>query len=173
MIGIRFLALLGAAALTSCGAPPDNPENVPLSGKWSDQGELVSVVVGGMTVDPADLPGLGQLKAKVSDSKEFCGEPRFLDKEAFQERIDENNPLKCEIQSVDGDGKSMRAKGVCQAMKLPGVDGSATLDARSRIEPEKVVYDMTIDVAVTDAATGEGETVTLQARRTMTRLGDC
>lgn len=170
---VGLWALLPLCALASCGAPPDNPENVPLSGKWRDEGKLVSVTVGGTAIDQDEIPNLDRLRAKVTKSNEFCGEPRFRSKEEFQDAMDETNPGKCEIQSVEGDGELVHAKGVCNGLQLPGVDGKATLKGESRMAADKVVYDMTINVIVRDKLTGEGEAVSMKARRTMTRLGDC
>lgn len=173
MTKLRFLGLVSVAALASCGAPPDNPENIPLSGKWSDQGKLSSVKIGGTAVDPKSVPGIGKLTDKINQSKEFCGEPRFVTKEEFQEKLDESNPADCEIQSVESNGKVTRAKGLCTGFKMPGVDGRATLSGQANMAPDKVTYDMSINVFVKDKATGEGEAISIDVRRTMTRLGDC
>lgn len=173
MVKLRFLILLPVGALMSCGAPADNPANIPLSGKWSDEGKLMSVKVGGTAVDPKEIPGIDALKAKVNQGKEFCGEPRFLTKEEFQEKMDESNPADCQIESVQGDGQLTRAKGLCTGMKLPGAEARAVFNGQAQMKPDKVIYDMSINVVVKNPLTGEGQSVNMDVRRTMTRLGDC
>lgn len=170
----RFLCVLPVCILLSCGTPTDNPDNIPLSGKWSDEGKLMAITVGGTAADPDEIPGIERLRAKIKSSREFCGEPRFLTKEEFQEEMDESNPAKCQVNSVDISGNLVRATGSCNAKRLAGgFEGSGSFKGKANLRAEKVTYDMTIDAAITDPSTGEGEMVTMEARRTMTRLGDC
>jgi hypothetical protein len=170
---IRLLSVVSVGALMSCGAPPDDASNIPISGKWSDEGKLMAVTLGGTSMDVAQIPELAGLKEKLNQKKEFCGEPRFLTKEEFQAEIDKNNPAGCEIESVAASGDGVKAKGVCKALQLPGVEGQALMEGEARSKPDKFVYDLTINVVVRDPKTGAGEKVTLEAQRTLTRLGNC
>lgn len=171
---LGFLGFAAAFALASCGASPDDPANVPLLGKWLDESKLMTVKIGGTAIDPSEIPGIEGLQAKVKKEQEFCGEPRFLTKEAFQERMEENNPAKCTVERVETKGSRVLASGQCEAKELAGgFEGSASFKGESNMASDKVVYDMAINTAVRDPGTGEGELVTVEMRRTMTRLGDC
>jgi hypothetical protein len=169
----KFLALVLATGLASCGAPLDNPTNIPLRGKWSDEGKLMSMTVGGAAVDTKSIPGLEALKDKVSEKRDFCGEPSFLSKEQFQSEIDKNNPAGCQIDTVTASEGRAEANGSCNGLNIPGVQGSATFKGISRMKPDKVVYDMSFKIIVREKATGAGEVVVMEAQRTMKRLGDC
>lgn len=169
----KMLALVPVGALMSCGAPADNVGNIPLSGKWLDEGKLMAVTLGGTSIDTSQVPQFAALKDKVTKSEEFCGEPYFRNKEEFQAEMDKNNAGGCQIETVEASGDRAKANGVCKSLELPGVDGQATFVGQSRMKPDKVVYDMTINVVVRDKQTGAGEKVTMEAQRTMTRLGDC
>jgi hypothetical protein len=173
MMKYKLWALLPAGALMSCGAPSDDAGNIPLSGKWLDEGKLMAVTVGGTSIDASAVPQIAALKAKINQTKEFCGEPRYRTREEFQAEVDKNNPQGCQIDSVETNGDRVKAKGSCKALELPGVEGQASFTGESRMKPDKVIYDMTIDVVVRDKQTGAGEKVTVEAQRTMTRAGDC
>jgi Protein of unknown function (DUF3617) len=169
----KILALMPVCGLIGCGAPADNVGNTPLSGKWMDEGKLMAITWGGTSIDTSKMPQFADLKSKVTKSKEFCGEPYFRNKEEFQAEMDKNNPGECQVETVEANGDRAKAAGVCKAILLPGVEGQATFSGQSRMKPDKVVYDMTINVIVRDKQTGAGEKVTMEAQRTMTRLGDC
>jgi Protein of unknown function (DUF3617) len=173
VVKFGLLALLPVGALMSCGAPSDNAENMPVSGKWLDEGKLMAVTVGGTAVDTSKLPQFAELKEKVNQSKEFCGEPYFRTKEEFQAEMDKNNPAECQVESIETNGDQAKSKGICKALELPGLEGQATFRGASKLKPEKVVYDMTIDVVIRHKQTGAGEKVSMEAQRTMTWLGDC
>jgi hypothetical protein len=168
----RILVLACAGALAACGAPADNPENIPLAGKWRDEAKLMSVTHGGVAVDPAKFPGVEKFKAKL-ESKEFCGEPYFRTKEEFQAEIDRNNPEECVVESVQLNGSRVLATGTCKAVKNEGVDQRLTFRGEATVNAESVVYDMSIQVIFQDQKTGMGDIATVEPRRTMTRLGDC
>jgi hypothetical protein len=168
-----LVAIAPFGTLASCGGPPDDAANIPISGKWADQGRMMSFTVGGAAIDPESVPGLGALQYKVNTSSEFCGEPRFLDKEAFQKQIDNNNPAGCVLDDVKTSGNRVYAYGSCRALDIRDVEGSATLKGEARIKPNEVIYDMTFNIVIRDPETGAGEKVVMEARRTMTRLGDC
>jgi hypothetical protein len=173
MMKYKFWALLPVTVLSSCGAPADNAGNTPISGKWLDEGKLMAVTVGGTSIDTSKLPQFADLKSKVNKSKEFCGEPHFMTKEEFQAEMDKNNPAECQVETVEVNGDRSNATGECKALELPGIEGRATFSGQSRMKPDKVVHDMTINVIVRDKQTGAGEKVTMEAQQTMTRLGDC
>jgi Protein of unknown function (DUF3617) len=169
----KFVFLPLALALASCGAPPDDVTNVPLSGKWSDEGKLMATTLGGTAVDMSKIPGIEALKSKINQTKEFCGEPRYRSREEFQAEMDKNNPQGCEIVSVDNSGDNVDAKGLCRAIDLPGVEGEASFNGHAKVKPDKIIYDMIIDVVVRSKQTGAGEKVSIEAQRTMKRIGDC
>jgi hypothetical protein len=94
------VSLLPLLALSACGpaiSVVDDPSNIPLRGQWSDEGKLMSVMVGGAAVDSTTFPEIADLGSRISGKKDFCGEPHFLDKESFQQQIDENNGGKCQV----------------------------------------------------------------------------
>ncbi len=168
----RYVALMSLSALAACGAPTDNAENIPLAGKWRDEGKLMSVKRGGMAVDSAEFPGIDDIKAKM-ETKEFCGEPYFRNKEEFQAELDRSNPSECVIEAVDFSGNRATAKGACKAVKNAGIDSRMALRGEATLNADNIVYNMSFHVSVQDQQTGMGDTATVEARRTMTRIGDC
>jgi hypothetical protein len=167
-----MLALISFSMLASCGAPSDNAENTPLAGKWRDEGKLMSVKRGGMAVDSAAFPGIEGIKEKM-ETKEFCGEPYFRNKEEFQAELDRSNPAECVLETVTVNGDRASAKGVCKAVKNNGVESRMALRGEAAIGADTIVYDMSFHLTATDQESGMGDTATVEARRTMTRIGDC
>jgi hypothetical protein len=173
MVKLRILALLPVSALMSCGAPTDVAENIPNVGKWSDESKLMSVRLGGTPIDTSGIPEFAQVKEEINKTKEFCGEPYFLEKEQFQELLDKNNELGCKVDTIEVNGERVNTKGSCKADQLANVDREATFKGVAKLGPDKVVFDGTIDVVVRNRQTGAGEKLSMEVQRKMTRLGDC
>ena len=169
---LKLLSIVVILPLASCGMAPDSPDNIPLAGKWRDEGKFLSVTQSGMPVDSSSFPGIKELKAKMK-TEEFCGEPYFRTKEEFQAQLDRNNPGQCMVDSVTANGARVSVKGTCKMEELDGVNGRTALRGEAMIGVNSVIYNMSVQVVLEDAQTGMGDTVKMDARRTFTRLGDC
>jgi hypothetical protein len=172
MSKLKVLALIAVCALASCGAPADNPENIPVAGKWRDEGKLMSVKQGGMAIDSAEFPDIENIKAKM-ETKEFCGEPYFRTKEQFQTEVDRSNPAECVVESVEPNGNRISVKGTCKTINRQGVDARMAIRGEATESANSIIYNMSIHVTMQEQLTGMGDTVTVEAKRTMTRIGDC
>lgn len=159
--------------LTACGPGPDQPDNIPLVGKWQDTSELTGVDITGMPADIEDVPEIKPLVKKFKKKAEFCGEPLFRDKSEFQEQLDRANSGKCELTEVTNNGSSASASGKCTGFQGSGFKGNAHFSAQASIGEDSITMESEIEVQVSDDETGEGESVTIYATRKMTRIGDC
>jgi hypothetical protein len=168
----NFMALLSICMLAACGASADNPENVPLAGKWRDEGKIMSVQQGGMPVSSDALPGIGDIRAKLA-AKEYCGEPFFRNKEEAQAMLDKNNPAECVLESVEVSGNRASSKGVCKLPERSGVDSRMAVNGNASINADNITHDLTLHATFQDKATGMGETAVIEVRQTLTRIGDC
>lgn len=168
-----FSAILPFSLLYGCVAPPDDPSNIPLKGKWSDESRLLSVSRNGgvMSVDQFE-ESIGE-KIELPPSDQICGEPTFTDRQSLQKALHEGDMDKCDITSMDVKGAKVNSKATCPMTNIPGVEGSSTLTHEIRMKADKVEFDVTVDSMGRDQRTGAGEAIRLEFRRTMTRLGDC
>lgn len=172
---VKFCTYLSVMVLplAACGPGPDQPDNIPLVGKWEDSSEMTGVDITGMPADIDDIPEIQPLVKKFKTKTEFCGEPLFRDKGEFQEQLDRVNSGKCELTEVANDGSSASASGKCTGFAGSGFQGSADFSAQASIGEDSVTMESEIAVQVSDDETGEGESVTIYATRKMTRIGDC
>jgi hypothetical protein len=168
-----FSAIVSLAILSGCVAPPDDPSNIPLKGKWSDESRLLSVSRNGgaMSVEQFE-ESIGE-KIELPPSDQFCGEPTFADRQSLQEALHEGDMDKCDITSMDVKGATVNSKAICPMTNIPGVEGSSTLTHKIRMKTDTVDFDVIVDSMGRDQRTGAGEAIRLEFRRTMTRIGDC
>jgi hypothetical protein len=166
-------ALIFILALSGCGVLPDDPSNIPLKGKWSDESRVMSVAVNGAAMRIEDFESFAGEPIKLPPKGEFCGEPKFADRTEMQKLLRDGHASDCDVVSMDVNGAKITAKAQCTLVNMPEVEGNATVTHDVRQKSDRVEFDVVVNSVGRLRATGTGETVKLEIRRTMTRIGDC
>ncbi len=163
--------MLSISLMTAaCSQPTDIADNLPLSGKWSDETKLSAFEIGGTAQDVEQIRGKIGIKDGVT---EFCGEPYFKTKEAFQAELDKSNKLDCNVGEVSDSGSTVSTKGICSKKLARGITGSTFFTGKANLAADKVDYNMTFNVVAEDDESGDSEMMSVYVKRKMVRLGEC
>lgn len=170
---LTAIVLLQFIVLTACGKPVDDPDTVPVAGKWIGNGKLMALSVNGVAMDISNTAQFNEMLSKIDQVNEICGEPKNMSESEFQEKLGGSGKFAdCTIDSTETRGNRIIETASCRAVDMPGVTDRVRLTGNTSLEPEKVISDLTMSMTLRKP-TGEGAVVKLEMRGTMNRVGDC
>jgi hypothetical protein len=154
--------------LAACGPAPDVADNIPQVGKWSDRTQILSVEVNGGAVDQSEFAD----QLPKDRTKEFCGEPYVRTEDELRQTLLTDKLKGCTITAYKNDGSRHQISGSCTDVVKGADDSSAMMSLAGYVTPTEIKGRLSVQAVVT-GPDGDGESVSIEFERRLTRLGDC
>lgn len=166
---MRKTLLLMACAMPLLGSCGDNPENVPLYGRWEMVRTLDSVTIDGVAFAPDEMPAEFR---QMEQSETRCGEPTYTDRAWQEDDVRDRTNGICQLETYTHGPTSAELTGSCSmegdgATYTPSMRGNSTF-AESTTR-DVVIMEGTLNMPG-DPAPHVLKVIAVQEG---TRLGDC